>query len=177
MNILWLESSKTKNYFQRNDVNIVKVIFYDVIRCSFGVYNSILLKSSIKIFDIPNAPIHMNYYRKDSFFKGTKTSKNKNIEPHQSFTNFTEALVRQSKLTEKHQCQSLFLNKVACNFSKKGTLAQVFSWEFYKIVKTTFFDRILPVAAYVLIYKKVYTNTHNVLLPLNLLCYNIDHTT
>ena len=149
MNILWLESSKTKNYFQRNDVNIVKVIFCDVIRCSFGVYNSILLKSSIKIFDIPNAPIHMNYYRKDSFFKGTKTSKNKNIVPHQSFTNFTEALVRQSagkKMFLKISQNSLkstsakasFLIKLHATFLKKGLWHRCFLGNFTKLLRPLF---------------------------------------
>ena len=149
MNILWLESSKTKNYFQRNDVNIVKVIFCDVIRCSFGVYNSILLNSSIKIFDIPNAPIHMNYYRKDSFFKGTKTSKNKNIVPHQSFTNFTEALVRQSagkKMFLKISQNSLkstsakasFLIKLHATFLKKGLWHRCFLGNFTKLLRPLF---------------------------------------
>ena len=35
----------------------------------------------------------------------------------------------------------------ACNFIKKETLAQVFSWEFCKISKNTFFYRTPPVAA------------------------------
>ena len=40
-----------------------------------------------------------------------------------------------AKSTEKHLCQSLFLNKVAslreaCNFIKKVALAQVFSCKF-----------------------------------------------
>ena len=51
----------------------------------------------------------------------------------------------------KHLCQSLFFNKItglglqfilqayACNFIKKQTLAQVFSCEFCKISKNTFF--------------------------------------
>ena len=47
-----------------------------------------------------------------------------------------------SKFTEKHLCQSLFFNKdagAADNFIKKETLAQVFSCEFCKIFKNTFF--------------------------------------
>ena len=144
MNILWLESSKTKNYFQRNDVNIVKVIFCDVIRCSFGVYNSILLKSSIKIFDT-----HMNYYRKDSFFKGTKTSKNKNIEPHQNFTNFTKALVRQSagkkmflKISRNSQkstsAKASFLIKLHATLLKKGLWHRSFLGNFTKLLRPLF---------------------------------------
>ena len=46
-----------------------------------------------------------------------------------------------AKFTGKHLCQSLFFNKVAggaCDVIKKGTLAQVFSWEFYSIFKTPF---------------------------------------
>ena len=50
-----------------------------------------------------------------------------------------------AKFTGKHLCQSLFFNKVAglwplaCNFIKKEILAQVFSREFCKISKNTFF--------------------------------------
>ena len=43
-----------------------------------------------------------------------------------------------AKLTGKHLCQSLFLNKVAvsaCNLIKKATLAQVFFCEFCEIFK------------------------------------------
>ena len=45
------------------------------------------------------------------------------------------------KFRGKHLYQSLFLNKVAglCNFIKKETLTQVFSSEFHKIAKSTFF--------------------------------------
>ena len=49
-----------------------------------------------------------------------------------------------AKFTGKHQCQSLFFNKVvglrpeACNFIKKEALAQVFSCEFCEISKNTF---------------------------------------
>ena len=58
--------------------------------------------------------------------------------------NVTEAVSRRFSL-----CQTLFLNKVAGlrpNFIKKETLAQVFSCEFCKISKNTFFYRTLPVA-------------------------------
>ena len=34
---------------EKNDLNIVKVIFCDVIRCFIRLYNFILLKSNIKI--------------------------------------------------------------------------------------------------------------------------------
>ena len=48
-----------------------------------------------------------------------------------------------TKFTVKYLCQSLFFNKVAvevaCNFTKKETLVQVFSCEFCKISKNTFF--------------------------------------
>ena len=47
-----------------------------------------------------------------------------------------------TKFTGKHLCQSLFFNKVAglaCNFIKKETLAQVFSYEFCEISKNTLF--------------------------------------
>ena len=43
-----------------------------------------------------------------------------------------------AKFTRKHLCQSLFFNK-ACNFIKKETLAQVFSCEFCKNSRNTFF--------------------------------------
>ena len=42
-----------------------------------------------------------------------------------------------AKFTRKHLCQK----PEACNFIKKETLAQVFSCEFYKISKNTFFSQ------------------------------------
>ena len=51
------------------------------------------------------------------------------------------------KVTGKHLCQSLFFNKVAGNFIKKETLAQVFSCEFCEISKNAFSYRTTPVAA------------------------------
>ena len=60
------------------------------------------------------------------------------------------------KFKGKHLCQSLFFNKVAdLNFIKKETLEQVFSCEFYKISKKTFFYRTLPVTASVSTCKKL----------------------
>ena len=46
-----------------------------------------------------------------------------------------------AKFQGKHVRQGLFFNKVAgaCNFIKKGALAQVFSCEFCEISKNTFF--------------------------------------
>ena len=44
-----------------------------------------------------------------------------------------------AKFTGKHLCKSLFFNK-ACNFIKKETLEQVFSYEFCKISKSNFFS-------------------------------------
>ena len=44
-----------------------------------------------------------------------------------------------ARFTGKHLCQNLFLNKVAgCTLLKKEPLAQVFSYEFCKISKSTF---------------------------------------
>ena len=52
------------------------------------------------------------------------------------------------KLIGKHLCQSLFFNKVAgCNFVKKETLAQVFSYEFCEISWNTFLTEHLWVTA------------------------------
>ena len=45
-----------------------------------------------------------------------------------------------TKFTGKHLPQNLFFNK-ACNFIKKGTLAQVFSCGFCKISKSTFLQK------------------------------------
>ena len=60
------------------------------------------------------------------------------------------------KFKGKHLCQSLFFNKIAdLNFIKKETLEQVFSCEFYKISKKTFFYRTLPVTASVSTCKKL----------------------
>ena len=39
----------------------------------------------------------------------------------------------------KYQILGLSLRSEACNFIKKETLAQVFSFEFYEIFKNTFF--------------------------------------
>ena len=58
-----------------------------------------------------------------------------------------------AKFTAKLLCQSLFLIKLkadACNFVKKETLAQVFSWKFCKIFKNPVSQRTPPVAASVL---------------------------
>ena len=55
-----------------------------------------------------------------------------------------------AKFTGKSLCQSLSFNKVAglaCNFIKKETLAQVFSYEFCEISKNTFYYRTPLVAA------------------------------
>ena len=57
------------------------------------------------------------------------------------------------EFTGKHLCQSLFFNKVAglrpeaCNLIKKETLAQVFSFEFCEISKSTFFTELLRTTA------------------------------
>ena len=58
-----------------------------------------------------------------------------------------------TKFTGKHLYQSLFFNKVAglrpqaCNFIKKETLAQAFSYEYCEISKNTFSHRTPVVAA------------------------------
>ena len=77
--------------FQKNDLNTVKVIFYDVIGDSIGVYNFILLKSSIKTFYIPGEPSFNEIYpiinvRSRLKQNEAENYENKNIEPHQSFT-------------------------------------------------------------------------------------------
>ena len=63
------------------------------------------------------------------------------------------ALTNFAKFTGKHLCQSLFFNKVAglrpaillkkklCNFIKKETLTQLFSYEFCEICKTILLHR------------------------------------
>ena len=58
-----------------------------------------------------------------------------------------------AKFTGKHLCQSLSLIKLHCrseayNFIKKGTLAQLFSYEFCKISKNIFHYRIPLVSAF-----------------------------
>ena len=52
-----------------------------------------------------------------------------------------------AKFTGKHLCQSLYFNKVACNFIKIETLAQVFSCEFCDIFKNAFFTEHLQANA------------------------------
>ena len=39
---------------QKNDLNTVKIVFCDVIRCAIWVFNFTLLKSSFKIYYVPN---------------------------------------------------------------------------------------------------------------------------
>ena len=62
------------------------------------------------------------------------------------------------KLMEKHLCQSLFFNKFtglgtrACNFIKKDTLTQVFSYEFWESFKRIFFTGHLWTTASTLFY-------------------------
>ena len=61
-----------------------------------------------------------------------------------------DVLRNSAKFTGKHLCQSLFFNKIAdlaCNFVKKETLAQVFSCEFCKISRNTFFIEHLQATA------------------------------
>ena len=58
-------------------------------------------------------------------------------------------LENSQKFTGKHQCQSLFFNRVAglgCNFIRKETLAQVFSCEICEFSKNIFLHKTPPVA-------------------------------
>ena len=76
-----------------------------------------------------------------------KSSRPKVLCEHGVLKNF-------AKFTGKHQYQSLFFSKIvgaACNFIKKETLSQVFSFEFCKIFKSNFFHRTPPVAASVIL--------------------------
>ena len=52
-----------------------------------------------------------------------------------------------SQNSQENTCASLFFNKVAGNFIKKETLVQVFSCEFSKIFKNTFFTEHLRATA------------------------------
>ena len=53
-----------------------------------------------------------------------------------------------AKFTGKHLCQRLFLIKFqACNFIKKESLAQVFSYEFCEISKNTFTEHLWATAS------------------------------
>ena len=63
------------------------------------------------------------------------------------------ALRNSAEFTGKQLCQSFFFNKVY-NFFKKETLAQVLSYEFYKISMNTFPYRTPPVVASVFNYIK-----------------------
>ena len=64
-------------------------------------------------------------------------------DSHRRWCSVKKGILRNfAKFTGKHMCQtpeSLFLIRPeACNFIKKETLAQVFSWEFCKILRTPF---------------------------------------
>ena len=61
------------------------------------------------------------------------------------YKNRSGALKNLAKFTGKHLCHSLFLKKIF--FIKKETLAQVFSIEFCKIFKNTFFTKYLQTTA------------------------------
>ena len=74
---------------QKNDLNTVKVIFCDLIGDSIGVYNFVLLKSSIKIFYIPGEPSFNEIYPNINVRSRLKQNEAENfedIEAHQSFT-------------------------------------------------------------------------------------------
>ena len=66
------------------------------------------------------------------------------------------------KFTGKHLRQSLRLQP--CNFIKKEALAQVFSCEFYKISKNTFFTENIETTAYVKLRTKCYSSHAQMLL-------------
>ena len=81
------------------------------------------------------------FFIKDSLVIYTRSSHSEVFCKRSVFKNF-------AKFTGKHQCQSLFFNKVAGrNFIKKETLAQVFTCEFFEIFKNAFLCRPSPVAA------------------------------
>ena len=68
------------------------------------------------------------------------------------------------KFTGKHLCQSFFFNKVAasaCNFIKKETLAQAFSYELSEISKSTSRRPFLYLVS---------SNLHQIRLRLRLIC-------
>ena len=68
-----------------------------------------------------------------------------------------EVFLEISQNSKENTCARLLPEPQACNFIKKESLAQVFSCEFWKISKNTFFYRTPPVAALYLIYlKKIY---------------------
>ena len=77
--------------------------------------------------------------------KNNNLTKNSGHNADTSFKKFT-------KFTGKHLCQSLFLNKVAglkpATVLWKETLAQVFSYEFSEILKNTYFEEHLQMAAF-----------------------------
>ena len=62
-------------------------------------------------------------------------------------------LIPQSRKTEL-----IFFIPKTCNFMKKETLSQVFSYEFCEISKNTFFYRTPPVAASVYIFVSLFIN-------------------
>ena len=68
---------------------------------------------------------------------------------HQTFAVRKSVLRNFAEFTGKHLC-----HPQACNFIKKETRAQVFSYEFYEISKNTFSYRTLLVAASKTIHQK-----------------------
>ena len=70
----------------------------------------------------------------------------RNRRSHQRFSMKKGDLRNFTKFTGKHQCQSLFFNKVTGlrpATLKKETLVHVFSCEFFEVLKNTFFTECL----------------------------------
>ena len=91
------------------------------------------------------------FNKKWFFFRETKLMKFQVIRSSRPAVFFKKGVLRNfAEITGKHLRQSLFLMKLqswACKFIKKETLAQVFSCEFAKFLRTPFFYRTPLVAA------------------------------
>ena len=95
-----------KHFPIQSDQNTHKVILCDAIRFSIGVYNYILLKSSIKKFYIPNEASVRENKNKIRTFWGWKPSKIKNIEPREILL----VLIKSRMRTDKKEKVSKLLN-------------------------------------------------------------------
>ena len=103
---------------------------------SFSLRNSNLSWKNLQLWKLREKKSFVNngtfFFRNSKLRSGMAQSINRSSHRRCSirkgvFRNFV-------KLTGKHLCQSLSFNKVAgCNFIKKETFAQVFSYEFCEI--------------------------------------------
>ena len=129
---------KSKLYSDKN--NTIKCFLYAVIR-TFSRLNVFMLNMIYTILiQILETTLYGNMVTDvPRWFMKYRSS-------HQSCSLIIGVLRNFAKFTGKHLCQTLS-EPQACNFIKNETLAQMFSCEFCKISKITFFTKHLRTTA------------------------------